>query len=145
ALTNELVTAVLPNNAALEQLRKAHLMVAVAKGATLQFNLESTGKVLPAISNCMAKVKSGGLASAGDFSAVPPTPKPAVKPVVQAAAPAPTPTPAKPAKTTDISGTGIVISANGHVITNYHVIGSCISDIRGNLTGQGAATLRTVS
>jgi hypothetical protein len=54
ALTNDLVIAGLPNNAALEQLRKARLMVAVGKGATLQFNLDSTGKLLPVISNCMA-------------------------------------------------------------------------------------------
>ena len=39
----------------LEQLRKAHLMVAVAKGSTLQFNLESTGKLLPVVANCALK------------------------------------------------------------------------------------------
>jgi S1-C subfamily serine protease len=144
ALTLNLVTAVLPNSATIEQLRKAHLMVAVAKGATLQFNLESTGKLLPIISNCTAKIKSGGLASAGDFSILP-APKPATKPVVQSAAPASPPPSPKPLKTVDVNGTGFVISANGHVVTNNHVVSSCVSDIHGNLTGQSAVTLRTVS
>ena len=42
------------------------------------------------------------------------------------------------------SGTGFVISASGHILTNNHVVDGC-SDIRGNLNGQPATTLRVVS
>jgi S1-C subfamily serine protease len=38
-----------------------------------------------------------------------------------------------------------VISANGHVVTNHHVIDGCTGDIHGNLSGEPAATLRVVS
>jgi S1-C subfamily serine protease len=142
AVTANLVTSILPGNAAIEQLRKAHLMVAVAKGTTLQFNLVSTGKLLPVIANCVAKIKSGGIANAGDFSILP-APKPPAKPVVQAT-PA-TPTPPKSPKTVDVNGTGFVIGVNGHVLTNHHVIGRCIGDIHGNLAGQSGVNLRIVS
>ena len=42
------------------------------------------------------------------------------------------------------TGTGFVISASGHILTNNHVIDGC-TDIRGNLNGQPDATLRVVS
>jgi S1-C subfamily serine protease len=144
AVTATLVTSVLPNSAAIEQLRKAHLMVAVAKGTTFQFNLDSTGKLLPIIANCVAKIKAGGLASAGDFSNIPPPKLAAPKPVVQSAA-APATSPSKPSKPIEINGTGFVISTDGHVVTNHHVINSCVGDIHGNLSGQSATTLRIVS
>jgi S1-C subfamily serine protease len=119
-------------------------MVAVAKGTTLPFNLDSTGKLLPVISNCLAKVKAGGLATAGDFSILPPPKPAAAKPVVQSAA-APSTSPSKPSKPIEINGTGFVISTEGHIVTNHHVINSCVGDIHGNLSGQSATTLRIVS
>src|SRR5262249_14357743 len=45
----------------------------------------------------------------------------------------------------DVTGTAFVISTSGHVVTNHHVIANCVGDIRGNLTGESAMTLRTVS
>jgi S1-C subfamily serine protease len=139
AITPNIITSVVPNNSVVDQLRKAHLMVAVTKGTTLQFILSSTGQLLPTIAHCVATVKSGGLSSAGDFS----TP---VKPVVQTAPASPAPvSPPKSTKTFDTNGTGIVISTGGHVLTAYHVIKGCVGDIRGNLTGEAAVTLRTVS
>jgi S1-C subfamily serine protease len=144
AVTAQIVVAVLPGPAAVEQLRKAHLMAAVAKGATYQFNLDSTGKLMPVISNCVAKIKASGMASAADFSNLPAPPKTAAKPVVQSAA-EPTTKPAKAPKTIEMNGTGFVISTDGYVLTNYHVIGNCESDIHGNLTSQSATTLRVVS
>ena len=38
-----------------------------------------------------------------------------------------------------------MISANGHIITNHHVIDGCAGDIKGNLTGEAASTLRIVN
>ena len=38
-----------------------------------------------------------------------------------------------------------MISASGHIITNHHVIDGCVGDIKGNLTGDAAATLRVVN
>ncbi len=135
-IASTLIGAVLPNNSVLNEIRKSHLMVAIAKGATLQFRLDSTGQLLPTIANCVDKMKSGGISNAGDFS-VP------VKPVVQTA-PA-SPPPPKPSKTVDTSGTGIVISTSGHVLTANHVIRGCVGDVHGNLTGESAAVLRIVS
>ena len=43
------------------------------------------------------------------------------------------------------TGTGFVVSPNGHIVTNQHVIAGCTGDIRGNLTGESVMTLRTVS
>ncbi len=117
------------------EIRKAHLMVAVAKGTTLQFLLNSTGQVLPTISNCVAKTKSAGTSNVG--VSIP------VKPVVQTA-PTPPPPP-KPSKTVDMSGTGIVISTSGHVLTNYHVVSGCVGDVNGNRPGEAPVALRIVS
>jgi len=138
ALAQSLVIAILPNNAAIDQFRKSSLMVAVAKGATLQFALNSTGQLLPTIANCVAKTKSGGIANAGDFSIS------LQKPVTQSTA-SPSSSSPKSARTVDLSGTAFVISTNGHVVTNNHVVGSCVGDIHGNLTGESAVTLRIVS
>jgi S1-C subfamily serine protease len=141
ALSPILVSAVLPPNAA-QRLRKSSLMVAMAKGATFQFNLTSTGPLLPVLSNCVVKIKSGGMANAGDFSV---TKQPAEKPVA-ALAPAPSgPSQSKSQKTVSQSGTGFVISTNGHIVTNYHVIDGCVGDIHGNLSGEQPITLRLVS
>jgi len=135
--SESLATAILPPNVA-RDFQKSSLMVAVAGGTTFQFNLTSTGPLLAALANCVTKVKAEGVGNAGDFS------KPAVaKPVVTGDAPPGAPGSAKP-KSVGKSGTGFVISASGHVVTNQHVISGC-TDVRGNLTGEPAMTLRVVS
>jgi len=53
--------------------------------------------------------------------------------------------PPKPSKTVKQTGTGFVISANGHVVTNQHVIEGCVGDIQGNLSGESPVKLRVVS
>ena len=45
----------------------------------------------------------------------------------------------------DQTGTGFVVSANGHLVTNHHVIDGCVGDIQGNLTGEAPVKLRVVS
>jgi S1-C subfamily serine protease len=143
AVSPILVTAILPPNAA-QQLRKSSLMVAMAKGATYQFNLTSTGPLLPVLANCVTKTKSAGVSNAGDFSA--PTPKaPVAKPVVASAPTQSGPSQPTPAKKIDKTGTGFVISANGHILTNHHVIDGCIGEIHGNLSGESPIALRVVS
>jgi S1-C subfamily serine protease len=141
ALLSNLVTSVLPNNAAIEQLRKSQLMVAVAKGATFQFNLNSTGQLLPIIANCVSKTKTVGTANAGDFAISIPKP-PAAKPVVQTAPSSASP---KLSKTFEKTGTGFVVSTSGHIVTNQHVIDGCVGDVHGNLSGEASMDLRIVS
>jgi S1-C subfamily serine protease len=122
-------------------------MSAVGKGRVFQFNLNSTGQLLPTIANCYSKSKAAGVANAGDFTV------PLVKPVASpkpdlpkvAAAPATTASVSNPGKLTDVTGTGFVVSTSGHVVTNQHVIDGCVGDIQGKLTGGAAMTLRTVS
>jgi S1-C subfamily serine protease len=143
AITDQLVSAVMVPNA-LRDFKKATLMVAVAKGGTFQFNLTSTGALLSALSNCVTKVKAAGLSNAGDFSVVSPPKPPVVAKVAtnpQAAASDNT----KPSKLVGRNGTGFVVSQNGHLVTNNHVIDGCVGDIHGNLSGEAQVTLRVVS
>lgn len=53
--------------------------------------------------------------------------------------------PAKSDKLFDQTGTGFLVSANGHVVANQHVVDGCVGDIKGNLTGEAPARLRVVS
>jgi len=132
-----MATAILPANVA-RTFQKASLMVASTDGAPFQFNLTSTAPLLAALANCATKVKAEGIKAAGDFSnARIAAAKPAAAPDAPAAA-------AKPAKAVNKAGTGFVISASGHIVTNQHVVAGC-GEIRGNLTGEPSTTLRLVS
>lgn len=138
ANSSNMVTAILPPNVA-RDFRKSSLMVAIARDTPLQFNLTSTGPLLTVLANCASKVKADGLNSAGDFAA----PKAvAAKP---ADAPGAAPASPKSSRSATQTGTGFVISASGHIVTNHHVINGCTGDIRGNLTGEATTTLRVVS
>jgi S1-C subfamily serine protease len=144
AVNPKLISAPFPEAAA-NRLRRSHLMVATGNTQTVQFNVSTVGTLLPIITNCVDKIKSGGLAAATDFSVSVPKP-----PVVTTAAKS-TESEATPAasskseKLISINGTGFVISSNGHVLTNDHVISRCVDDVRGNLTGEPVKTLRVVS
>src|SRR5262245_37083274 len=120
-----MATAILPPNVA-RTFQKSSLMVVTAGNSNaLQSNLTSAGPLLGAISKCVSTIKAGGINSAGDFAA----PK----------------APANPKSGNDGgSGTGFVISANGHIVTNDHVIDGC-GEIKGNLTREAATTLRLVN
>jgi len=139
-IAEKLVRVPMPINSALiAQFRKAKAMTAYTQGQLFQFNLDQTAQLLPVLANCVAKTKQGGIASAGDFSL------PVAKPVAAAATAPPGAAPAKPDKVHDQTGTGFLVSANGHVVTNQHVIDGCVGDIKGNLTGEAPANLRLVS
>jgi S1-C subfamily serine protease len=131
-----LVKVSMPTNSALiAQFRKAKVMTAFAQWQLLQFNMNQTAQLLPSLVNCVVKVKKNGVANAGEFAVA----------LAKAAAAAATAQPAKPAKTFSQIGTGFVISANGHVVTNQHVVHGCVGDIQGNLGGEAPVKLRLVS
>ena len=133
--TSEIMAiAVLPPNVA-RTFQKASLMVAVSGQTALNFNLTSTGPLLGALSNCVTTIKAGGINSAGEFAA----PKVAAAKADAAKAPG-----ASKSGKDGGSGTGFVVSANGHIVTNHHVVDGC-GEIKGNLTGEAATTLRVVS
>ena len=139
ATSDIMLTAILPPGVA-RTFQKASLMVAVAGKTTLQFTLTSTGPLLGMIASCVTKVKAEGLNAAGEFSA----------PKAVAAKPGAADTPGgvvaspKPSKNLTYNGTGFVISASGHILTNRHVVDGC-TDIKGNLGGQAPTALRVVS
>ena len=146
AISENLVRVPMPDNSSLiAQFRKAKSMTAFTQGQLFQFNLNQTAQLLPALANCVAKVNQFGVANAGDFSVVLP-PKPITKPVVATAAPpSSSPETKQVAKTFDQTGTGFVVSTDGHVVTNQHVVDACVGDIQGNLTGEAPVKLRIVS
>jgi S1-C subfamily serine protease len=145
ASSSNMLTAILPVNVA-RTFQRASLMVGQAGQATLQFNLTLTGPLLSVIATCVTKVKADGLNSAGDFA------KLAAKPVATGdagnGAPASLRTARNNEKNTEKSvgktGTGFVISASGHILTNKHVADGC-TDIHGQLNGQPETTRRVVS
>src|SRR5262249_24699754 len=143
-ISREFINAYLPSPAIVEHLRKGHTMAAEIKGRVYQFELKSTGQLLPTIANCVQKTKSVGIAHVGDFtvaltpSAPPTTAKSAAQPAAVSTSP-------KSSNTTEVTGTGFAVSADGHVVTNHHVISGCTGEISGTPSSGAKMTLRVVS
>ena len=127
-----MLTAAMPANV-VRTFQKASLMVATAGRTALNFDLTSTGPLIAALTNCVTKVKANGLEKAGDFTKI------AAKPAASDKS-----APGNKSSGKGSSGTGFVVSAAGHIVTNNHVIDGC-GDIKGNLTGEAATVLRVVS
>jgi len=134
------MTAILPSNAAVEQLRKSHLMAVVIDQEVFQFALTATEELLPAIARCVEQGKAVGVANLGDFSR--PPPGNAARPKTAAAEPGPK---AAKGKDIEVSGTAFLVSTGGHVVTNHHVISHCTSDITGAISNSGKMKLRIVA
>ncbi len=132
-----MLTSVMPANV-VRTFQKASLMVATSGRTVLNFDLTSTGPVIAALANCVTRVKADGLSKAGDFT------KGAAKPAA-AGDKQGTPPATKPGRAGTFTGTGFVVSPSGHIVTNHHVIDSCVGDIKGNLAGEGTMVLRLVS
>jgi len=140
-----LVVVDMPDNSTLiNQFRKSRTMTAFTQGQLFQFDMSGTAALLPTLVNCVSKTKALGIANVGDFSVVIPT-KQVAKPAVSETPVSSIPTDSKPTKTFDQTGTGFAVSANGHVVTNNHVVEGCVGDIQGNLTGEAPVRLRVVS
>jgi S1-C subfamily serine protease len=138
----KLISALLPSPA-LNALRKSRLMVATGSHRTVNFDLAMVGRLVPMIENCVNRMKASGVAAAGDFSIAPP--KPPIVPAAGRSDVAASEAAPAPEKLIDVSATGFVISGNGHIVTNNHVISECVGDVHGNLVGESAAKLRVVS
>jgi S1-C subfamily serine protease len=137
---SRLVNVDMPANSSLiAQFRKAKVMTAFAQGQLFQFDLTNTAQLLPSLVNCVGSIKKNGIASAGEFAVALP------KPATATASTPSSPAPQKPAKAVNKTGTGFVISNNGHVVTNQHVVDGCVGDIQGNLSGEAPTKLRLVS
>ena len=129
AANSKTAESVLPS-AALAQFAKAHQLSATVKSQTVQLALTGNDKVVALITSCVDQTKTAGQPGKGiDAAATPPA----------GAAPAGAP------KLVHVSGTGFVVSARGHIVTNNHVIADCVGDIQGNLVGEGPLKLRVVS
>ena len=130
-----------PNSSLINQFRKARVMSAFAQGQLFQFNLNQTAQLLPSLVNCVASIKKNGLANAGEFTVA--LPKPAASTPASPNVPAPRQG-KEQGKELGKTGTGFVISSNGHIVTNHHVIDGC-GEITGNLSGEAPVKLRLVS
>lgn len=134
-----LVNVEMPGNSSLiAQFRKAKVMTAFTQGQLFQFTLTQTAQLLPSLVNCVVSVKKNGIVNATEFAV-----KPAAAKQTAAVSPG-QPAGAPPKTESGKSGTGFVISNNGHVVTNHHVVEGC-GEIQGNLSGEAPVKLRLVS
>jgi S1-C subfamily serine protease len=129
-LTNELVEIPMPEGSALVQtFRHSSQMSVTANGFAAAFDLTQADALFPALTACVRK--NLGLPEVATAAA--PRPAPVKKPATPAAMPsapavaAEPEKPSPPATKAEKSGTGFFVSAEGHVLTNAHVVENCSS------------------
>ena len=144
ATTPMLLTVVLPDPA-VSQFRKSHLMVFQGKNHTSQFPLSSTDSLVAVIENCVARMSSGSPAGAGDFSITAKRTGAPAKPTIPFRQAKAATEPAGPPRLADVNGTGFLISTEGQIVTNNHVIKDCVGDVQGNFVGEAPTKLRVVA
>ena len=142
ATTPTLVTLVLPDPA-LRDFRKSHLMIFQGTNHTFQFPLSSTDALVPAIENCVTRM-TGVAPGAGNSVAAKDSGAP-VRPAVPYRQTKTEAAPTGPPRLVSVSGTGFLVSKEGHVVTNNHVIKDCVGDVQGNFVGQPAKKMRVVA
>ncbi len=139
----------MPDDSALiKSFRAAHMMSAFAQGNLFQFDLKGTAVLLPSLVSCVKTINAGGITAATNFTVVLPPKQPAAQASPIAASSREPDRPQVPStseKTYTQTGTGFVVSASGHVVTNQHVIDGCVGDIKANLSGEPQVILRVVS
>jgi len=148
AMAAATVMVPMPDDSALiKSFRAAHTMSAFAQGNLFQFELKGTSVLLPSLVNCVKTINAGGIASATNFTVVLPPKQPAAQttPTVASSPESKPPQASTSEQTYTQTGTGFVVSASGHVVTNEHVIDGCIGDIKANLSGEPQVILRIVS
>jgi S1-C subfamily serine protease len=124
---------------AIDAFRKSHVLMVAASKRNVEFDLAGAGNVVASIENCVERIKTGGIAAAGNFSA------PQSKPSGANASAKSDDNVTEGPRRGEVSGTGFVVSKNAHVVTNNHVVKDCVSDIHGNIAGQAPVKLRVVS
>lgn len=148
ATNSKTVTMMLPEPA-VAKFRNSHVMVLKGANHNYQLTLSSIDNVVASIENCVTRMGSGGASAAGDFTVAANKTGAAARPAVpykraKAAAEAPA-APAGPPQLVNVNGTGFLISKQGHIVTNNHVIKDCVGDVQGNFAGQPAKKLRVVA
>jgi hypothetical protein len=68
AISNNFVAVMMPyNSAMIERFKRSSGVAALAKGEAFQFALTDTSKIMPALTDCVARVRGGGTAVAGNL------------------------------------------------------------------------------
>ncbi len=146
AFSQVFIIIAMPNSLAIDHIRQAHLMSAVIDGRTYQFELRSTAQLIPTLTYCVDHTKQVGVKHVGVFAVLaanPPEPRgSAESTAIQPAAVNPAP---RSSRETEVNGTGFVVSTAGHVVTNNHVISSCVGNVYGTPSGGSKMALRIIS
>jgi hypothetical protein len=92
AISNNFVAVMMPyNSAMIERFKRSSGVSALAKGEAFQFALTDTSKIMPALTECVARVKGGGTSVASNLG------KPVTLPATGGGSLSAAPAPAAPA------------------------------------------------